>query len=176
MDKLGVVSRDQLADGTEIAVIRNDRKRFTATKGGSPVLTIYLDGKEYSSTDMAGDYIRSETGRVIKTRRMDTLAASVRGFIETGKIPSDQQIAEKLAAKEAKRAEMEELTRKRDAEDRIYSAAPELLEALKAASGYLLNAAIFLGTGATTRDAIRTIEDGLRVVNAAIAKATGVEG
>lgn len=57
----------------------------------------------------------------------------------------------------------------------LQEAAPELLKAMKAASGYLLNAAISLGAGSTKRDAIRIIEDGLRIVNAAIAKATGGE-
>lgn len=50
---------------------------------------------------------------------------------------------------------------------------PEVLAALKAAGGYLLNAKIDLETGAPKRTAIMTIEGGLRVVEAAIRKATG---
>lgn len=49
--------------------------------------------------------------------------------------------------------------------------AQELLAALEAASGYLLNAKIDLETGAPKRTAICTIEGGLKVVRAAIAKA-----
>lgn len=49
---------------------------------------------------------------------------------------------------------------------------PDLLAALNAAAGYLLNAKIDLETGATKRTAIQTIEGGLKVVRAAIAKAT----
>jgi hypothetical protein len=51
------------------------------------------------------------------------------------------------------------------------SSAPELLAALKAASGYLLNAKIDLEAGAPKATAIKTIEGGLRVVREAIAKA-----
>jgi hypothetical protein len=49
----------------------------------------------------------------------------------------------------------------------------ELLTALRAASGYLLNAKIDLETGAPKRTAIDTINGGLRIVGAALAKATG---
>ena len=45
-----------------------------------------------------------------------------------------------------------------------------LLDALKAASGYLLNAKLDLETGAPKKTAIATIEGGLRVVSAALAK------
>lgn len=51
--------------------------------------------------------------------------------------------------------------------------APDLLKALRAASGYLQNARIDLETGAPKRTAIRTIEGGLKIVNEAIAKAEG---
>lgn len=47
----------------------------------------------------------------------------------------------------------------------------ELLKALNAATGYLMNAKIDLETGAPKRTAIMTIEGGLRVVRAAITKA-----
>ena len=47
----------------------------------------------------------------------------------------------------------------------------DLLQALKAASGYLLNAKIDLETGAPKRTAIQTIEGGLAFIRAAIAKA-----
>lgn len=46
--------------------------------------------------------------------------------------------------------------------------ADEMLVALQAAAGYLLNAKIDLETGATKKTAIATIEGGLRVVRAAI--------
>lgn len=60
-----------------------------------------------------------------------------------------------------------------DPNARLIAAAPELLSALESASGYLLNAKIDLETGAPKRTAICTIEGGLKVVRAAIAKATG---
>lgn len=47
----------------------------------------------------------------------------------------------------------------------------DLVAALKAAEGYLLNAKIDLETGAPKRTAIQTIEGGLKVVRAALAKA-----
>lgn len=47
----------------------------------------------------------------------------------------------------------------------------EILDALRIASGYLLNAKIDLETGAPKRTAIRTIEGGWKVVREAIAKA-----
>jgi hypothetical protein len=50
-------------------------------------------------------------------------------------------------------------------------ATAELLAALKSAEGYLLNAKIDLETGAPKRTAITTIEGGLKLVRAAIAKA-----
>jgi hypothetical protein len=55
----------------------------------------------------------------------------------------------------------------------LIAAAPEMYEALKAATGYLLNAKIDLETGTTKATAIRTIEGGLAVVRAALAKAEG---
>jgi hypothetical protein len=56
---------------------------------------------------------------------------------------------------------------------RLIAAAPDLLATTKAAEGYLLNAKIDLETGATKATAIKTIEGGLRVLRAAIAKAEG---
>jgi hypothetical protein len=47
----------------------------------------------------------------------------------------------------------------------------QLLAALKAAGGYLMNAKIDLETGAPKRTAIRTIEGGLSLVEAALARA-----
>jgi hypothetical protein len=55
----------------------------------------------------------------------------------------------------------------------IVAAAPDLLAALNAASGYLLNAKIDLETGCPKATAIATIEGGLKVVRAAIARAEG---
>jgi hypothetical protein len=55
----------------------------------------------------------------------------------------------------------------------LIGAAPDLLKALEAACGYLLNAKIDLETGCPKTTAIRTIEGGLSVVRAAIAKAKG---
>lgn len=46
-----------------------------------------------------------------------------------------------------------------------------ILAALRAASGYLLNAKIDLETGATKKAAIATIERGLRVVETALTSA-----
>ena len=48
-----------------------------------------------------------------------------------------------------------------------------MLVALKAACGYMRNASIDLSTGCTKATAIRTIEGGLKLVEAAIAKAEG---
>lgn len=48
-----------------------------------------------------------------------------------------------------------------------------LLAALSAACGFLMNAKIDLETGAPKRTAIRTIDGGLNLVRAAIAKANG---
>ena len=50
---------------------------------------------------------------------------------------------------------------------------PDLLKALGAAEGYLMNAKIDLETGCTKRVAIQTIEGGLKIVRAAIDKAKG---
>lgn len=60
-----------------------------------------------------------------------------------------------------------------DAVDRVrmQAAAPDMLAALNAAAGFLLNAKIDLETGAPKKTAIATIEGGLRVVRAAIEKA-----
>ena len=52
----------------------------------------------------------------------------------------------------------------------------ELVAALKAASGYLLNAKIDLETNAPKQTAIQTIEGGLRVVRAALSKAADKTG
>jgi len=60
-----------------------------------------------------------------------------------------------------------------EANARLIAAAPDLLAALKAASGYLLNAKIDLETGAPKKTAIRTIDGGLKFVRAAIVKAEG---
>ena len=49
----------------------------------------------------------------------------------------------------------------------------DLVKALNAACGYMRNASIDLSTGCTKATAIRTIEGGLKLVEAAIAKATG---
>jgi len=49
--------------------------------------------------------------------------------------------------------------------------ATELLAALSAAKGYLLNAKIDLETGAPKRTAIATISGGIRMIDAALAKA-----
>jgi len=76
-----------------------------------------------------------------------------------------------LGSREDKRTSEGELA----ANARLMAAAPDLLEALQAASGYLLNAKIDLETGAPKKTAIQTIEGGLRVVRAAISKATGTD-
>lgn len=60
-----------------------------------------------------------------------------------------------------------------EANARLIAAAPDLLAALEAACGYLLNAKIDLETGAPKRTAINTIEGGLTVTRDAIAKARG---
>lgn len=60
-----------------------------------------------------------------------------------------------------------------NANAQLIAASPDLLEALNAASGFLLNAKIDLETGASKQTAINTIEGGLKIVRAAIAKATG---
>ena len=49
----------------------------------------------------------------------------------------------------------------------------EMLAALKAATGYMLNAKIDLETGAPKRTAICTIDGGLAMLRAAIANAKG---
>ena len=54
---------------------------------------------------------------------------------------------------------------------RLIAQAPALLAALQAACGYLLNAHIDLSTGASKQTAMQTIEGGLKVVRAALAKA-----
>lgn len=59
-----------------------------------------------------------------------------------------------------------------EADAHLIAAAPDMLAALKAASGYLLNAAIDLETGAPKKTALATINGGLDLVRAAIAKAT----
>jgi hypothetical protein len=56
---------------------------------------------------------------------------------------------------------------------RLIAEAPNLLKALEAACGYLINAKIDLQTGATKATAIKTIDGGLKMAHAAIAKATG---
>ena len=48
----------------------------------------------------------------------------------------------------------------------------ELVAALKAAKGYMLNAKIDLETGAPKRTALNTLNGGLDMVDAAIRKAT----
>jgi hypothetical protein len=48
----------------------------------------------------------------------------------------------------------------------------ELIDALKAAKGYMLNAKIDLETNAPKRTAINTLNGGLDMVDAAIRKAT----
>lgn len=53
---------------------------------------------------------------------------------------------------------------------RLIATAPELLEALKAVSGYLLNAKIDLETGAPKKTAVATIEGGLKIARTAIFK------
>lgn len=52
----------------------------------------------------------------------------------------------------------------------IMHPAADMLAALNAAAGYLLNAKIDLETGAPKKTAIATIEGGLKVVRAAIAR------
>lgn len=56
---------------------------------------------------------------------------------------------------------------------RLIAAAPTMLAALEAASGYLLNAKIDLETGVPKRTAIQTINGGLSIIRAAIAQAKG---
>lgn len=63
-----------------------------------------------------------------------------------------------------------------EADAHLIAAAPDMLAALRAASGYLLNAKIDLETGAPKRTALGTIDGGIKVVAAAIAKATGTGG
>lgn len=58
-----------------------------------------------------------------------------------------------------------------EANARLIVAAPDLIDALKAAIGYLTNARIDLETGAPKATAIATINGGLDVVRAAINKA-----
>jgi hypothetical protein len=60
-----------------------------------------------------------------------------------------------------------------EANARLIATSPETLSALEAASGYLMNAKIDLETGCTKATAIATIEGGLKLVRAAIAKARG---
>lgn len=59
----------------------------------------------------------------------------------------------------------------RDANARLIVEAPNMIAALNAAAGYLLNAKIDLETGAPKKTALATIEGGLKLVRAAIAKA-----
>lgn len=47
----------------------------------------------------------------------------------------------------------------------------DLIAALKAATGYLMNARIDLETGAPKRTAIQTIEGGIKLIREALAKA-----
>ncbi len=54
---------------------------------------------------------------------------------------------------------------------RVQEMNDDLLTALKAAAGYMRNAKIDLETGCPKRTAVRTIEGGLKLVEAAIAKA-----
>lgn len=51
----------------------------------------------------------------------------------------------------------------------------ELVTALKAAKGYMLNASIDLSTNTPKKTALATLEGGMKLVDAAIAKATGGE-
>lgn len=72
------------------------------------------------------------------------------------------------------RAELDALARKAETGEQwaeICRREAEMLTALKAASGYLLNAAIDLETGATKATAINTINGGLKIIRDAIAKA-----
>jgi hypothetical protein len=55
----------------------------------------------------------------------------------------------------------------------VAGGAPDMLAEMKAAAGYLRNAQIDLETGATKVTAIRTIQGGLKRLEAAIAKAEG---
>ena len=63
--------------------------------------------------------------------------------------------------------------RSHEANAQLIAAAPDMLAEMKAAAGYLRNAAIDLKTGATKATAIRTIEGGLKRLEAAIARAEG---
>ena len=58
-----------------------------------------------------------------------------------------------------------------EATSALIAAAPDLLAALHAAAGYLINAKINLETGAPKRIALATIEGGLKVVREALTKA-----
>jgi hypothetical protein len=60
-----------------------------------------------------------------------------------------------------------------NANARLIAAAPDLLKAVEAACGYLLNAKIDLETGRTKATAIRTIEGGLKMLRDALTKAGG---
>lgn len=56
---------------------------------------------------------------------------------------------------------------------RLIAAAPTMLEALKAAKGYMLNAKIDLQTGTKKETTLATIEGGIKNLEAAIALAEG---
>jgi len=56
---------------------------------------------------------------------------------------------------------------------RLIAAAPDTLKALQSALGHLLNAAIDLETGCTKKATIATLNGGIAIARAAIAKATG---
>lgn len=58
-----------------------------------------------------------------------------------------------------------------DANARLIAAAPDLLKALSAAHGYMLNAAIDLETGAPKKTALATINGGIAIVKAALTRA-----
>jgi hypothetical protein len=55
--------------------------------------------------------------------------------------------------------------------EQLEAAAPDLLADLKVAAGYMTNAAIDLETGAPKKTALATLNGGLALVMAAIAKA-----
>lgn len=59
--------------------------------------------------------------------------------------------------------------------DRLRAINAELLAALKAAAGYMTNAAIDLQTGAPKRTALATINGGIAATAASIAKAEQVQ-
>lgn len=58
----------------------------------------------------------------------------------------------------------------------LIAATPKLLATLRAACGYLLNAKIDLETGAPKKTALRTIEGGVALVQAALAQFETING